>query len=111
MAVFQGTATVKYINMKERSTGDPIDISGWTLRAQLRDTPSASTALAELTTENGGFVLVDEVNGRMALVLDDAITELLPVGRIHFDVLRENAPEGPQWIFGGSFLVRQAVTR
>ncbi len=111
MAIFQGTASVKYITIKDGVTGDPIDISGWTLRAQLREHPSSVSALAELTTENAGFVLIDEVNGRMAIVLDDLVTAILPVGRIHFDVLRENAAEGPQWIFGGSFIVKQPVTR
>lgn len=110
MAVMQGTYVQKYINMKN-SDGTPIDITGWQLRSSLRQHPTAPNVLAELTTENGGFVLVDPVNGRMAFTLDETVTEALPTGRIHFDVLHENAPEGPVWIFGGSFIVQQPVTR
>lgn len=110
MAVMQGTLTQKYINMKS-SDDTPIDITGWMLRASLRKAPNSPDLLAELTTENGGFVLVDEPNGRLALVLDETVTAVLPVGRVHFDVLHENAPDGPIWIFGGSFLVKQPVTR
>lgn len=110
MAVMQNTFVQKYINMKA-SDGTPIDITGWLFRASLRKTPSSATALAELTNANGGFVLVDEANGRLALVLDETVTTLLPVGRVHFDVLHDNAPSGPVWIFGGSFLVKQPVTR
>lgn len=110
MAIMQGTFVQKYINMKA-SDGTPIDITGWTLRATLRKSPTDPVSLADLTTENGGFVLVDAVNGRLAFVLDETLTVVLPVGRIHFDVLHVNAPEGPVWIFGGSFIVKQPVTR
>lgn len=110
MAVMQGTFVQKYINIKD-SNDAPIDITGWTLRASLRRVPTAPDVLAELTTENGGFVLIDEPNGRLAFVLDETLTALLPVGRVHFDVLHENGPEGPVWIFGGSFIVKQPVTR
>lgn len=110
MAVFQGTVSTTYINIKD-SDDAAIDISAWTFRAQLRQAPSSAAALAELTNANGGFVIVDGAAGRLAMVLDDSVTDLLPVGRIHFDALRENAPAGPEWMFGGSFAVKQPVTR
>lgn len=110
MAIMQGTFVQKYINMKA-SDGTPIDITGWLLRASLRKSPTDPVVLTELTNANGGFVLIDEPNGRLAFTLDDLITAALPVGRIHFDVRHENAPEGPVWIFGGSFIVKQPVTR
>lgn len=110
MAVMQGTFIQKFINMQD-SDGNPIDITGWLFRATLRRAPTATDVLAELTNANGGFVLVDEPNGRFAFTLDDLVTGALPVGRIHFDVLHDNAPNGPVWIFGGSFLVKQPVTR
>lgn len=110
MAVYQGTALTKYVTLKD-SEGVPLDITGWTFRAQLRDHPDDAIALGELTTENGGIVLVDEVNGRLGLVFDDALTEVLPVGRVHFDVLRENGASGPVWLFAGNFMVRQPITR
>lgn len=115
MPVFQGDRTVKYINMKQRNAdstpGDPIDISGWEFRATLRRHPNTNESLGELTTANGGFVNVDEVNGRIAMVLDDTLTAALPVGRVHFDVQYSNAPDGPVWVFGGNFMVKQPVTR
>jgi len=110
MAVMQGTYVQKYINMKDMD-GNPIDITGWLFRSGLRRNPTDDTVLAELTNANGGFVLVDEPNGRIGFTLDETVTAILPVGRIHFDVLHENGPEGPVWIFGGSFIVKQPVTR
>lgn len=110
MAVMQGTFVQKYINMKA-SDGSPIDITGWNLRASLRKAPSAPDVLAELTNANGGFTIVDSSNGRLAFTLDESVTIILPVGRVHFDVLHDNAPDGPVWIFGGNFLVKQPVTR
>lgn len=110
MAIMQGTFVQKYINMKA-SDGSPIDISGWEFRSALRKAPTSPDVLYELTNANGGFVLIDEPNGRFAFTLDETVTETLPVGRVHFDVLHDNAPSGPVWIFGGSFLVKQPVTR
>lgn len=110
MAIFQGTRTIKYIVIKDMED-NPIDIDGWDLRATLRRAPNASDSYGDLSIDNGGFVIVDAVNGRMAMILDDSLTETLPVGRVYFDVLHENAPEGPVWIFGGSFIVKQPVTR
>lgn len=110
MAIMQGTVVQKYINIQNSDT-TPIDITGWTLRAVLRKQPTSSLSLGELTTENGGFVIIDPPNGRLAIVLDDSLTVTLPEGRIHFDVIRENGPTGPVWLFGGSFLVKQPVTR
>lgn len=111
MPVYQGTTVTKYINLKDRETDDYLDVSTWMLRAQLRRQPGSVDYLAELTTENGGFVIVDGVNGRIAMVLDDTLTDDLPVGRVHFDVLRMDASEGPLWVFGGSFIVKQPITR
>ena len=110
MAVMQGTVVQKYLNLKNND-GTPVDITGWTLHATLRVQPTAPDSLGELTTENGGFALVDPINGRMAIVLDDSLTVNLPVGRVYFDTLRVNGPAGPVWLFGGNFLVKQPVTR
>jgi hypothetical protein len=106
----QGTVVQKYLNLKN-SDGTPVDITGWTLHASMRVAPTALDSLGELTTENGGFALIDPPNGRMAIILDDSVTAILPVGRIFFDVLRVNGPAGPVWLFGGNFLVKQPVTR
>lgn len=111
MAIYQGTTSTKYLNIKDYTTKLPIDVSGWELRAQLKRAPQTDTYYHELTTANGGFVIVDAVNGRIALYLDDEVTSLLPVGRIHFDVLRTDTVDGPQWMFGGSFMVKQPTTR
>lgn len=110
MAVMQGTFVQKYINLKN-SDGTPIDITGWTFRSTLRRAVSDPVSLAVLDSAGGGFAIIDAVNGRLAIVLDDLVTALLPVGRVHFDVLHDNAPSGPVWMFGGSFIVKQPVTR
>ena len=110
MAVMQGTFVQKYVNIKTHDE-EVVDITGWEFRSELRKVPHSATVLAELTTANGGFVTIDGPNGRLAFVLDETLTILLPIGRIYFDVLYENAPAGPVWLFGGTFFVRQPVTR
>lgn len=111
MPIYKGTQDQKYMNFRDKNTDAPIDITGWTFRADLRDQPDDPSALATLTTANGGIAIMDGLNGRIAFVFSPLITDALPVGRIHFDVLRDNAPGGPQWLFGGKFLVREPITR
>jgi hypothetical protein len=111
MAFYQGTREVRYINMKQADGVTPIDITDWEFRAMLRKSPTASEVLAELTTLDGGFVTVDGPNGRFGMVFDDSLTAILPASRIFFDVLYNNAPDGPVWLFGGSFSVKTPITR
>lgn len=48
--------------------GEPIDLTGFTARAQLRDPGDLSVLFLTLTTENGGIVLGDDA-GTIALFI------------------------------------------
>lgn len=109
MAVYQGTYYAKSFLLKH-SDGTAYDVSGWTFQCQLRDRVD-TVSLLELTTANGGFVVVDGPTGEVSLRITAVQSALLPVARLVFDVLRTNASPGPVWQFGGKLSVRRPVTR
>ena len=51
-----------------------VDLTGAKLRLQVREKVAAATVLLELTTENGGIVVTDAVNGYYTLSLSAAQT-------------------------------------
>lgn len=109
MAAYQGTYYSVVFALDSRD-GTRVDITGWEFSADLRDT-RASAELINLTTANGGFTVLDGINGQMSLNITAEQTLTLPTGRIVFDVLRTDAVPGPVYVFGGSFIVKQPVTR
>lgn len=66
----------------EDSNGNPIDLTGYTARMQARAAAGDPGTLVDLTTENGGIVLVP-AEGKITLVMDADATAALdwPAGR------------------------------
>lgn len=64
--------------------GNPIDISGSTLRMGVRKNPDDVNELMLLTTENGGLMITDAVNGAFTLWIKQAdLLELAPDQYVH----------------------------
>jgi hypothetical protein len=76
----------------------------------IRDRLDTETLL-ELTTANGGLVVIDGPTGEIAMRITAEQSAELPVARVVFDVLRTDASPGPLWIFGGKFAIKEPVTR
>ena len=53
----------------------PIDVTGWTFRMQIREKDQDGALIVELTTANGGVVIVDAVNGQVELLIADTVTD------------------------------------
>lgn len=56
-----------------------VDLTGIKFSAMFREKYKSETAIVNLTTENGGIVLDDAVNGRFSLVMTIAQTDLFTV--------------------------------
>lgn len=110
MAAYQGTYFTQPITLKDKGTGVALDITGWTFKAEFRvDVDDTNPALT-LDSTAGGFSIIDAANGRVSMNVDLTTNTLAP-GKYQFDVLRTDCTPGPIWLFGGSILVRQPVTR
>jgi len=53
----------------------PVDLTGYTARMQIREKIDSDTVIKELTTENGGIV-IDVINSKIILNISAADTEL-----------------------------------
>jgi hypothetical protein len=109
MPVYQGTYYAVGFNFVD-SNNVAVDITGWTFDADIKDNRTDTTALVNLTTANGGFVVTDGPNGRVEMRISAVNTALLPIGGMVFDVLRTDVASGPTYLFGGRFKVRRPVS-
>lgn len=109
MSVHRGAIWTQRFVLKYASTGLPIDITGWEFKADFQRTPT-SDELVTLTSANGGFSIISALDGTFQMLLTDDQTELLPVGRVKFDVIRTDAIPGPVFLFGGSIKVKELVS-
>jgi hypothetical protein len=117
MPVYQGTYYSRVFQLTHKSTGHAIDITGWDFGAEVRQAVSDDDPELTLTSLDSPspahFVILDGPNGRLEMRLYEDDTEALPEGTHIFDVLRIDVSSGlgPQWLFGGSFVVKKPVTR
>jgi hypothetical protein len=109
MPVHQGTYYAVGFTFKDADDA-VIDITGWEFEADFKENRADETALVNLTTANGGFLVTDATGGRMEMRLTAVQTALLTVGRIVFDVVRTDPANAPVYLFGGSFKVKRPVT-
>jgi hypothetical protein len=109
MAIYQGTYFVQSFAVKTTS-GTAVDISGWEFEADFRDRVDSEQVL-NLTTDNGGFIVTDGINGifEIRILPEDTLT--LPVRKLIFDVFRTDTDPGPTFFFRGRIPVKKAVTR
>jgi hypothetical protein len=111
MAAYQGTYYAIALTLKSAADDSPINVTGWTLEADVKRDRKDEAALLTMTTENGSFAIIDGAAGRLEFRLTAEQTALLPVGKLVYDVLRTDADPGPRYVFGGSFRVKTPVTR
>lgn len=77
----QGTDYDKPTVWKD-STGNPVNLTGYTARMQLRPSVSSETILLELTTENGGITL-GGATGEITLHFTESNTSPLVKGGVY----------------------------
>ena len=111
MPAYQGTYYSRSFQMMSVTTGKPIDITGWTFQAEVRVNLTDAAPQLTLTSAAAGFTILDAPNGRFSMNITATQTLALPLGGVIFDVLRTDPTNGPVWLFGGRFKVKQPVTR
>ena len=114
MTIWRGTHYNVIFNLQgfdDTFTSMPVDITGWTFRSQIRDKNSDKTPMIELTTENGGVVILDAANGQFEIRITAEQNEDFSLGNIVGDMFRMDKVPGPERLFGFKDRVRRPVTR
>lgn len=94
-----------------RAAGDPVILTGYKARMQIRPEIDSSAVLAELTTENGGILIEAPTTGTFVLYLDDVITAALEFDQAVYDV-EMIAPNGDVTrVMQGVVTLSREVTR
>jgi hypothetical protein len=110
MTIWQGTYYSMVFNIQQL-LGAPLDITGWTFRSHIRDKNSDAVPMIELTTENGGIVIIDAPLGIIELRITAEQNDNFSLGNVVGDIFRMDVVPGPQRLFGFSDRVRRPVTR
>lgn len=110
MTLWRGTYYNLVFNLN-LANGSPVDITGWTFRSQIRDRNSDPEVMIELTTENGGIVIVDALLGKVELRITAEQNRNFSLGNVVGDLFRMDVLPGPERLFGFRDRVRRPVTR
>lgn len=78
MPIDRGCVYEKDIQFKNRSTGQPVDISTWEFEASLKD--ADGTEMLAMSTAGGHFTVFDGTNGWFRLSMTEAETTALTAG-------------------------------
>ena len=89
----------------QNALGNALDLSGYTIAAQIRKTYSSSNASATFTTSHNG------ANGQVVLQLTDAVTAALESGRYVYDLNITSGAGDKTRVVEGQAIVTPGVTR
>lgn len=88
LVIEKGATFQKTLYYKDK-TKVAIDLTGYTARMQIRETPQSSTFVAELTTENGGITITGAA-GQIDLLLSATATSAISVDSGNYDLELES---------------------
>ena len=104
----QGAEFTKSFEWKD-STGEPVDLTGYTARMQIRPSVSSDTVIASLTTENGRITLGGTA-GTISLFLGATVTDGISKGGV-YDLELVQTEDNVVRFAEGSVTVSKEVTR
>ena len=111
MTIYRGSFYSVTVTLKSNVTGQPMDITGWRLKSQIRDAITDEEIMVEMTTENGGIEIVDGPGGVFSLKITAEQNQDFSLGNVVGDVFRTDVDPGPIRLFGFKDKVKRSVTR
>lgn len=91
MPIYRGCVYEKAIQFKDRSTGQPVNITTWEFEAIWKDGQGA-TAL-EMSTGEGHFSVSDGENGWVTLAINGTDSEAMAAGPVTAGLYRTDGGE------------------
>lgn len=85
MTIYQGATFYKRFTWKENRR-DPIDITGYTFRMQVRPSTDSTEVIEEFSSATGEFYLEDAANGVFVLEIPHTETKLMDFDRGVYDI-------------------------
>lgn len=112
LEIYQGSTFVKSFQWKTGVRKTPVDITGFSIRMQIRKSLTDTAVEANLTTENGGIVITDSPNGKFEIRITSSVTDTFTWTKGVYD-LEMIYPEGEPVIrlIEGNVVNKLSVTR
>lgn len=89
--------------------GDPVNLTGFTARMQVRKTAASSYAYLVLTSASG--LSIDTDDGIITIAVSPASTALIPAGNYVYDLEVVDSSGYTEKLLAGKFILRGEVTR
>lgn len=109
LTIYQGATFKKKVMVQEKSI--PIDLTGATVRMQLRSTVASETILIELNEANSRAVVSDPLMGEVTLLIADEDTQTLNFTSAVYDLEVEYADGTVDRVLQGKVKLIPEVTR
>ncbi|MBI9090141.1 MAG: hypothetical protein JEZ12_13075 [Desulfobacterium sp.] len=112
LTIYQGSSFKKAWEMVEKGTEDPIDLTGYKARMQVRGKLKDDAAILDLTTENGGItitVVTDKTT--LALYVPATATAAITAAKGVYDLELVDAAGDVYRLMQGTVAISKEVTR
>lgn len=112
LTIYQGSTFYESFYWQVGNPATPVDLTGFNMRMQIRSKLKDPFVILELTTQNGGIVITDVVNGGFALSISAIHTANLNFNVGFYD-LEVIAPDGVtvNRLLSGQVTLSHEVTR
>lgn len=107
--VEQGTTLIKPIVWKD-SSGNPVNLTGYSARMQVRPSVASEEVLVELSTTNGKIVIVPLL-GKLTITMSPTDTSALTSRRARYDLEIIAGDGNVTRLIEGEITVSREVTR
>lgn len=111
---FEQSATLQHTVTWKDPAGDPIDLTGYRIRLQVRQDPGSTTALVDFDSDDlgEGMAITDlDETGRFTITMSPAVTGALDFTGAEYD-LTATSPGGVVYrLHEGKATVSRGVTR
>jgi hypothetical protein len=112
LTIYQGATFQKSWTIVETGTEDPIDLSGYTARMQIREKLKSETVILDLTTENGRITIdVGEETTTLTLYVDPETTAAITVAKGVYDLEIIDTNDDVYRLMQGAVTIIPEVTR
>ena len=101
-------ATTFNFQFQIKNDATPWNLTNYLVVMTVRPFLGASNVIVEASTTNG-YVVLDQLNGRVTVTVPPEVTELFTPSRCVFDIVFDSGTEVTR-ILEGTFVITQAVT-
>lgn len=106
LEIEQGVDRVIAITLKDKLTGLPLDLTGWTFQMQIREKYTSTSVLYSPTIN-----ITSAIDGEIEIVLTDTATAALPAKSLVYDLEGTRPDTTKIRILKGPAIVDPEVTR